>query len=90
MVGLLNIGVEEVKGVEAVREGRNALLREVRSAICSMKASLWKRSDVRQRGKVDVDCHRRIFSGNIALKTAEGTAQADRGRICASRDEPLD
>jgi glycerol-3-phosphate acyltransferase PlsX len=68
-VGLLNIGVEEVKGVEAVREA-GALLRE---AELPMEYEGFIEGTDIGTGKVDVIVTEG-FSGNIALKTAEGTA----------------
>lgn len=69
-VGLLNIGVEEVKGLDEVRLAGNALRKsdppfEYRGFI--------EGNDVGQ-GVVDVVVTEG-FSGNIALKTAEGTAR---------------
>ena len=68
-VGLLNIGVEEVKGVEAVREA-GAMLRE---ADLPLEYSGFMEGTDIGLGKVDVIVTEG-FSGNIALKTAEGTA----------------
>jgi glycerol-3-phosphate acyltransferase PlsX len=68
-VGLLNIGVEEVKGVEAVREA-GALLREAELPL-EYKGFI-EGTDI-GKGTVDVVVTEG-FSGNIALKTAEGTA----------------
>src|SRR5205807_9215860 len=70
-VGLLNIGVEEVKGLEAVREAGQML-----------RAGEWPQfeyagfveGDDIGKGTVDVVVTEG-FSGNIALKTAEGTAR---------------
>jgi phosphate acyltransferase len=70
-VGLLNIGVEEVKGLDPVREA-GAILRQS------------KRSDLDYVGFVEGDdigkgtadvVVTEGFAGNIALKTAEGTAK---------------
>lgn len=69
MVGLLNIGVEEIKGVEAVREA-GALLREADLPLDYQ--GFVEGTDI-GTGKVDVIVTEG-FSGNIALKTAEGTA----------------
>ena len=68
-VGLLNIGVEEVKGVEAVREA-GSLLREAELPL--EYRGFVEGTDI-GTGKVDVIVTEG-FSGNIALKTAEGTA----------------
>src|SRR5262249_18230128 len=70
-VGLLNIGVEEVKGLEAVREAGQML-----------RAGDWPQfeyvgfveGDDIGKGTVDVVVTEG-FSGNIALKAAEGTAR---------------
>src|SRR5262252_4148871 len=70
-VGLLNIGVEEVKGLEAVREAGQML-----------RAGEWPQfeyvgfveGDDIGKGTVDVVVTEG-FSGNIALKAAEGTAR---------------
>jgi glycerol-3-phosphate acyltransferase PlsX len=70
-VGLLNIGVEEVKGLEAVREAGQIL-----------RAGQWPQfeyagfveGDDIGKGTVDVVVTEG-FSGNIALKAAEGTAR---------------
>jgi phosphate acyltransferase len=69
-VGLLNVGVEEIKGAEEVREA-NALLKapglplDYRGFVEGNEIGL---------GKVDVVVVEG-FTGNIALKTAEGTAR---------------
>lgn len=70
-VGLLNIGVEEVKGVEAVREA-GGLLRD--AALKTMNYHGFVEGDDIGRGTVDVVVTEG-FAGNIALKTAEGTAK---------------
>ncbi len=70
-VGLLNIGVEEVKGVEAVREA-GAILRD--AEIQSMHYHGFVEGDDLGKGTVDVVVTEG-FAGNIALKTAEGTAK---------------
>ena len=70
-VGLLNIGVEEVKGLEEVREA-GQILRE-RQLPASRLCRLRRRRRHRQ-GTVDVVVTEG-FAGNIALKTAEGTAR---------------
>jgi glycerol-3-phosphate acyltransferase PlsX len=70
-VGLLNIGVEEVKGLDAVREAgqilRDAMLPEIDYA------GFVEGDDI-GKGTVDVVVTEG-FAGNIALKTAEGTAR---------------
>ena len=70
-VGLLNIGVEEVKGVEAVREA-GRLLRD--ADLKSMNYHGFVEGDDLGKGTVDVVVTEG-FAGNIALKTAEGTAK---------------
>jgi glycerol-3-phosphate acyltransferase PlsX len=70
-VGLLNIGVEEVKGLEAVREA-GRILRE--QPIPHIEyVGFVEGSDIGW-GKADVVVTEG-FSGNIALKAAEGTAK---------------
>jgi glycerol-3-phosphate acyltransferase PlsX len=70
-VGLLNIGVEEAKGLEQVREA-GRILREENFADVEYKGFV--EGDDIGRGKVDVVVTEG-FAGNIALKTAEGTAR---------------
>lgn len=70
-VGLLNIGVEEVKGLEEVREA-GQILRE--KNLSSMRYEGFVEGDDIGKGTVDVVVTEG-FSGNIALKTAEGTAR---------------
>jgi len=70
-VGLLNIGVEEVKGLEEVREA-GRVLRQM--DLPSMRYEGFVEGDDIGRGTVDVVVTEG-FSGNIALKTAEGTAR---------------
>lgn len=70
-VGLLNVGTEEIKGVEIVREA-NRILREVE--IASLAYHGFVEGDDLGRGTVDVVVTEG-FTGNIALKTAEGTAR---------------
>ena len=83
-VGLLNIGVEEVKGLEPVREA-GRILREDPPAHIDYVGFV--EGDDIGKGKADVVVTEG-FSGNIALKTAEGTARqfADylRGAISQS------
>ena len=69
-VGLLNIGVEEIKGVEQVKEAAR-LLRELDLPI--EYAGFVEGDDI-GKGTVDVVVTEG-FTGNIALKTAEGTAK---------------
>ena len=70
-VGLLNIGVEEVKGLEPVREA-GQLLREAN--LPNIDYCGFVEGDDIGKGTVDVVVTEG-FSGNIALKTAEGTAK---------------
>jgi glycerol-3-phosphate acyltransferase PlsX len=70
-VGLLNVGVEEIKGVEEVKEA-GRVLREV--ALRSMDYRGFVEGDDIGKGTVDVVVTEG-FAGNIALKTAEGTAR---------------
>ena len=70
-VALLNIGTEELKGIDSVREAA-ATLRA--SPHLPMSFTGYIEGDRLSRGQVDVVvCDG--FSGNIALKTAEGTAR---------------
>jgi len=69
-VGLLNIGVEEVKGLEQVREA-GRILRETPSLDFDYHGFV--EGDDIGKGVVDVVVTEG-FAGNIALKTAEGTA----------------
>ena len=70
-VGLLNIGVEEVKGLEEVRTA-GRILRETHLPMLDY-AGFIEGDDI-GKGAVDVVVTEG-FSGNIALKTAEGTAK---------------
>ncbi len=70
-VGLLNVGVEEIKGQEDVKEA-GALLRDAK--LTSMDYRGFVEGDGIGKGSVDVVVTEG-FSGNIALKTAEGTAK---------------
>ena len=70
-VGLLNIGVEEVKGLEMVREA-GRILRE--TDLPSLEYVGFVEGDDIGKGTVDVVVTEG-FAGNIALKTAEGTAR---------------
>jgi glycerol-3-phosphate acyltransferase PlsX len=69
-VGLLNVGVEEIKGVEQVKEA-GRILRDSRLPI--EYAGFIEGDDI-GKGTVDVVVTEG-FTGNIALKTAEGTAK---------------
>jgi len=70
-VGLLNIGVEEVKGLEQVREA-GRILREGEFPYFDYQGFV--EGDDIGKGTVDVVVTEG-FAGNIALKTAEGTAR---------------
>src|SRR5688572_4937793 len=70
-VGLLNIGVEEVKGLEEVKDA-GALLRERTSS--DLEYVGFVEGDDIGKGTADVIVTEG-FAGNIALKTAEGTAR---------------
>ena len=70
-VKLLNIGTEELKGTGELKEAA-ALLRE--ASYLPMRFDGFTEGDKLSRGDVDVVVTDG-FSGNIALKTAEGTAR---------------
>ena len=70
-VSLLNIGVEEVKGVEEIKEA-HVLLRGAVDLPLDYRGYI--EGDGIGQGKVDVVVTDG-FTGNIALKTAEGTAR---------------
>ncbi len=70
-VGLLNVGVEEMKGVEEVREA-GQILRDMNAPNFEYRGFV--EGDDISKGSVDVIVTEG-FSGNIALKTAEGTAR---------------
>ena len=70
-VGLLNIGVEEIKGIEEVKAA-GRVLRE--TALPHMRYHGFVEGDDLGKGTVDVIVTEG-FAGNIALKTAEGTAK---------------
>ncbi len=70
-VGLLNIGVEEVKGLESVREA-GKVLREANLRFLDYVGFV--EADMIGQGVADVVVTEG-FSGNIALKTAEGTVR---------------
>jgi glycerol-3-phosphate acyltransferase PlsX len=70
-VGLLNIGVEEVKGLEEVREA-GRILREARPPFLDYTGFV--EGDAIGQGVVDVVVTDG-FTGNVALKAAEGTAR---------------
>ncbi len=70
-VGLLNVGVEEIKGIEEVKAAAR-LLREAKLPNLSYHGFV-EGDDIGQ-GTTDVVVAEG-FTGNIALKTAEGTAK---------------
>ena len=70
-VGLLNVGVEEVKGLEEIKTA-GRMLRE--HDLASIDYFGFVEGDDLGKGTVDVVVTEG-FSGNIALKTAEGTAR---------------
>lgn len=70
-VGLLNVGVEEIKGVEEVKDAATALREATHPGLAYHG---FVEGDDIGRGTVDVVVTEG-FSGNIALKTAEGTAK---------------
>ena len=76
-VGLLNIGVEEVKGLDEVREA-GQVLRE--RAISGLEYKGFVEGDDIGKGTVDVVVTEG-FAGNIALKSAEGTARQIAGYL---------
>jgi glycerol-3-phosphate acyltransferase PlsX len=76
-VGLLNVGVEEIKGQEQVKEA-GRVLRE--ADLSSMNYHGFVEGDDIGKGTTDVVVTEG-FSGNIALKTAEGTARQLAGYL---------
>jgi glycerol-3-phosphate acyltransferase PlsX len=84
-VGLLNIGVEEVKGLEMVREA-GRILRE--TALPGLDYHGFVEGDDIGKGTVDVVVTEG-FAGNIALKTAEGTAKQIAGYLRAAMSRTL-
>ncbi len=70
-VGLLNVGTEEIKGIEIVKEA-SRILRE--ATFPNLAYHGFVEGDDLGRGTVDVVVTEG-FTGNIALKTAEGTAK---------------
>jgi phosphate acyltransferase len=70
-VGLLNVGTEEIKGLEEVKAA-GRVLREAN--LPNMRYQGFVEGDDLGKGAVDVFVTEG-FTGNIALKTAEGTAR---------------
>ncbi len=83
-VGLLNIGVEEVKGNEDVREAASML----RRLNLRMNYVGFVEGDDIGKGKVDVVVTEG-FTGNVALKTAEGTAKQITGFLKAALNSSI-
>jgi glycerol-3-phosphate acyltransferase PlsX len=69
-VGLLNVGVEEIKGADEVKEAHQML----KTLALPLDYKGYVEGDEIGQGKVDVVVVEG-FAGNIALKTAEGTAK---------------
>src|SRR5919112_375992 len=69
-VGLLNVGTEEIKGIEAVKEA-GRILKDMEAPHLDYRGFV--EGDDIGKGTVDVVVTEG-FTGNIALKTAEGTA----------------
>jgi phosphate acyltransferase len=84
-VGLLNIGVEEVKGQEEVREA-GRVLREANLPFLEYVGFV-EGDDIGQ-GNVDVIVTEG-FAGNIAIKTAEGTARQLTGYLRGAMSRTL-
>ncbi len=76
-VGLLNVGTEEIKGIEEVKAA-SRILREL--ALPNLDYRGFVEGDDIGRGAVDVVVTEG-FAGNIALKTAEGTAKQISGYL---------
>ncbi len=70
LVGLLNVGVEEIKGLDEIKKAANIL----RNSELPFDYHGFVEGDDLGRGIVDVVVTEG-FTGNIALKTAEGTAK---------------
>lgn len=84
-VGLLNIGVEEVKGLEEVRDA-GRILRELNLPYLDYVGFI--EGDGIGMGKADVVVTEG-FAGNIALKTAEGTARQLAGYLRSAMTRTL-
>lgn len=84
-VGLLNVGVEEIKGQEEVKEA-GRVLREANLA--SMQYHGFVEGDDIGKGAVDVVVTEG-FAGNIALKTAEGTVRQIAGYLRSAMTRTL-
>ena len=84
-VGLLNVGVEEIKGNEQVKEA-SRILRETN--LPHLDYHGYVEGDDLGKGTVDVVVTEG-FTGNIALKTAEGTAKQIGGYLRAAMSRSL-
>ncbi len=84
-VGLLNVGVEEIKGLEPVREAGQRLRETPRP---HMDYRGFVEGDDIGKGTVDVVVTEG-FAGNIALKTAEGTARQLAGWLRSAMSRTL-
>ncbi len=84
-VGLLNVGVEEIKGQEEVREA-GRVLREAQ--LETLDYTGYVEGDDLGKGTVDVVVTEG-YSGNIALKTAEGTARQIASYLKAAMSRTL-
>lgn len=84
-VGLLNVGVEEIKGVDEVRQA-HAWLKEIKDLPIDYRGFV--EGNQIGMGAVDVVVVEG-FAGNIALKTAEGTARQIAEYIKAAMSRTL-
>jgi glycerol-3-phosphate acyltransferase PlsX len=84
-VGLLNIGSEEVKGLEPLREAARILREE---QLPHLEYVGFIEGDDIGKGTVDVVVTEG-FAGNIALKTAEGTARQLAGYLKSAMSRTL-
>jgi glycerol-3-phosphate acyltransferase PlsX len=85
LVGLLNVGVEEIKGLEPIRQA-GRMLRDANLADLDYVGFV--EGDDVGLGSVDVVVTEG-FSGNIALKTAEGTAKQIAGYLRTAMNRTL-
>ena len=83
-VALLNVGVEEIKGLEEVKKASTALA----SSTLPVRYYGFVEGDDVGQGVVDVVVTEG-FTGNIALKTAEGTAKQIAGYFRAAVNRSL-
>jgi glycerol-3-phosphate acyltransferase PlsX len=84
-VGLLNVGVEEIKGNEQVKQAAQ-ILREANLEYLDYRGFI--EGDDLGKGSVDVVVTEG-FTGNIALKTAEGTAKQISAYLKAAMSRTL-